>query len=406
MVPSGDKKPLSVPEAQIDLASEPDEDLDELSGKLGTQLLENKLMHSVLECDKDVIDDGKLIFDGVNQGLGGLVPDLMFEQMVRNFSLAKKLYGETIIRAYTGYSSDYMKKNIKIPEFKKKIKKIIDDRSLDLRQKKLLNSDNTFSELGLELASVVLYMEELDNIMPKGMLGEKIDKRKSHSGDKGLTRVFKKGDRYRDIAIRDSIKLAIRRGHENLDRSDLIVHERISKSSISIIYAIDASASMKGEKLSTAKKAGIGLAYMATNAKDKVGLIIFCDEVKSEVAPTLEFSNLLQSITRVTATNQTDFTKTINRAIELFPDDNSVRHLLFISDADPTAGDSPLQKTLEAVSIARNHQITVSIVGIGLDSTGKHNAEKIVEVGGGKLYAVKNLSEVDKIVLEDYYNLD
>ena len=39
------------------------EDIEELTGKLATQEIENKLMKSVLENDKETIEKGKLIGD-------------------------------------------------------------------------------------------------------------------------------------------------------------------------------------------------------------------------------------------------------------------------------------------------------------------------------------------------------
>ena len=42
------------------------EDIEELSGKLSFQKVEKKLMHSVLENDKETIDKGKLIRATIN----------------------------------------------------------------------------------------------------------------------------------------------------------------------------------------------------------------------------------------------------------------------------------------------------------------------------------------------------
>ena len=54
--------------------------------------------------------------------MSAFTPDLMFEQLVQNYSLAKQIYGESIIRLISGYEPDYVKKNIGIPEFKKELK--------------------------------------------------------------------------------------------------------------------------------------------------------------------------------------------------------------------------------------------------------------------------------------------
>ena len=71
---------------------------EELTGKLSFQQLEDKFMHSVLENDKKVIDSGKLISDAINQGMSSFSPDLMFEQLVKSYTLAKQIYGEPTLK--------------------------------------------------------------------------------------------------------------------------------------------------------------------------------------------------------------------------------------------------------------------------------------------------------------------
>ena len=106
---------------------------EELSGKLSFQQLEDKFMHSVLENDKSSIDKGKLITDSINQGLQSFTPDLMFEQLVKNYTLAKQIYGESIIRLVSGYEPDYVKKNVGIPEFQRELKEKIQQKIEDLK---------------------------------------------------------------------------------------------------------------------------------------------------------------------------------------------------------------------------------------------------------------------------------
>ncbi|MEK6828478.1 MAG: hypothetical protein AABX78_03945, partial [Nanoarchaeota archaeon] len=267
---------------------------EELSGKLAFQQLEDKFMHSVLDNDKKVIDSGKLISDAINQGMSSFSPDLMFEQLVKSYQLAKQIYGESIIRLVSGYEPDYIKKNIGIPEFQKELKEKIQQKIEELKEEGFLLKDNSLSEKGVELASLVLYFEELDKIVPKGIIGEKISKKTFVYGDKENARLYKKGDRYRDISLKKSIKLAIRRRHNYFHNKDLQVYEKQSKGQTYIVYALDASGSMKGKKIDACKKAGIALAYKAINEKDKVGLIVFGSEVKETIEPTLDFTMLLK----------------------------------------------------------------------------------------------------------------
>mgnify|MGYP001254246016 FL=1 len=52
---------------------------------------------------------------------------------------------------------------------------------------------------------------------------------------------------------------------------------------------------------------------------------------------------------------------------------------------------------------ARARGITISLLGINLDDKGRKFAEKVVQLGDGRMYIVKEVEEIDSIVLEDYY---
>ena len=134
-------------------------------------------------------------------------------------------------------------------------------------------------------------------------------------------------------------------------------------------------------------------------------MIVFGSDVREFIEPTLDFTRLLKEITKIRASKETDIVSTLQKAIELFPSDIVTKHLILITDALPTKGDTPEKSTLEEASIARSKGITISLIGISLDEKGKKLAEKIVELGEGRLYAVRNLENVDKIVLEDYYSV-
>ncbi|MEK6876366.1 MAG: VWA domain-containing protein, partial [Nanoarchaeota archaeon] len=374
------------------------EEIEEITGKLSTQEVENKLMKSVLENDKETIEKGKLIGDSISQGLSSFTPDLIYQQLVKNYSMARHIYGPSLLKLATGYNPDYIKKNINIPEFQKELRFRIQKNIEKLKEEGLLGKDNEITDKGIELASLVMYFEELNKLVPKGILGEKIHKRASIYGSKEDTRIYKKSDRYKDIAIKKSAKLAIRRGHSNLDKKDLMVYERQSRGQTYIIYALDASGSMKGAKIDACKRAGIALAYKAIDEKDKVGLIVFGSEIKTIVEPTQDFSYLLKSIAAARASRETDIVATLRKAIELFPSEGITKHLILITDALPTIGEEPEKDTLKEVSIARNKGITISLIGINLNEKGKKLAEKIVELGQGKLYIIKGVENVDSVV--------
>ncbi|MBI4738883.1 VWA domain-containing protein [Candidatus Woesearchaeota archaeon] len=362
-------------------------------------------MHSVLNNDSQKIEEGKIIQDALSQGIGAFTPDLLFEKLIKNYKMTKKLIGESLIRYLSGYDPAYVEKNLGIPEFVRHLKEHINKRIGQLRADGVIDKQGVITETGIELSALVLYIEELDTIIPYGIQGERVHKKNALYGAKEGSKLYRKGDRYRDIDIRKSAKTAIRRGHRRLKLEDLRTFELKSKGACYIIYGLDASGSMLGEKIKVCKKAGVALAYRALRQHDHVGLIVFDTDIKEAIAPTRNFNQLLTAISRIHATAETNLAATIKKSIELFPPVHATKHLLLLTDALPTKGKDPQKETIEAAGLAAMNHITISLVGINLDDQGKQLAQKITEVGRGKLYIVRNVNEVDKIVLEDYYRI-
>ncbi len=379
------------------------ETIDEVQGKLKKDDEHDKLMSSVLESDKQKIEDGKLILESINEGIGNFTPELMMENLVNNYTLAEQLFGEKIIRRLTNYAPGYVEKNIKIPEFQKEIRNNIEDNVEQLKKDKLLSKEGNITDKGIFLSSLILYTEELDNLVAKGF-GDKRKKEPDTYGDREDTIGYKKS-RYKDISIRRTIKTAIRRQHRKIVKDDIKIFDRKSKGKISIIYGLDASGSMKGDKLGTAKKAGVALAFKAIQEKNKVGLIVFGSEIKNAVEPCNDFMRILQTLTNIRASMETNIAETIKKSIEMFSNKKETKHLILLTDALPTKGDRPESDTIKAVSIARNEGITISVIGIKLDKDGEKLAKRIVKIGEGRLYKVTDLEKLDKVILEDYYSL-
>ncbi len=377
--------------------------IEELSGKLASDPEEKRLMKSVLENDEDVIDDGKLITAAINTGLSSFTPDMMFDKLVTNYQLAKKIYGESFLQEVAGYSESEIERNKHIGEFRQELRKRLKDRFQRLEEEGLIDKEGTITERAFKLSKIILYTEELDKLAARGLLGERENKKSYSHGLKDDVKPFR-NDRYRDIDVRKTLKLAVRRGHASIEREDLVASERKARGKRSIIYGLDASGSMKGQKLVQCKKAGIALAYKAIEESDKVGLIVFGKEIRKKVAPTSDFHELLSEITAVTAKEKTNLSETVKEAIGMFPREESTKHLILLTDAMPTSGEMPETETLESVAIAVEKGITISIIWIDLKREGLEMAKKIVEVGKGRLFAAKNLEEIDQIVLEDYYS--
>lgn len=377
--------------------------IEEYKGKIGSDPEEQKLAHSVMEAEEERINEGKLVNEAMNNGITSFTHDMMFEQMVKDFKMAKNIFGETIIKQVSGYDPEYIERNIKVPEFRRELSQRIKKNLEILKDKDILGKNFEITEKGIKLAGLVMYAEELDHLVPKGIFGSKIHKKKSIYGEQEDIKIFKKGDRYRDIALKKSIKTAIRRNHKKLNKEDLKAFQRESRGKIEIIYGLDASGSMKGEKIETAKKAGIALAYKAIGNKDNVGLIVFGEEVKQSVIPCQDFNKILEEITRVKPSKETDMVAVIKKSIEMFSEGNLTKHLILLTDALQTIGTK--DEVIDISAMGKAAGITISIVGIKLDREGIELAKSITELSNGKLYTVAALENIDKIILQDYYDI-
>lgn len=381
------------------------EEIEALQGNMASDTDEKRLMRSVMEHDGEDIDDGKLLAESFDYNLSSFQPDLLFEQLVKDYKRAKKLYGPTLIRELTGYDDEYVEKNINIPEFQKHIQQRITQTVEELRKRKLIDKEGEVTREGVRLAALIRYTEELDRLSNKGH-GKEERKERGMYGERAEHEKFRKDKhRFHDIDIRRSVRMASRRGHTHLERDDLIATKRKQRGKITLIYAVDASGSMRGAKIGMAKRAGVALTYQAIQDKNDVGLIIFTSKIEVALAPARDFLNIVEKLTVTRAGLETDIALTIEEAMKLFGDAHGIKHLVLLTDALPTKtkeNKGPQRRVLEAVSAARGAGITISLVGIALDEQGERLARKIVEIGDGKLYLARGAEELDAIILEDY----
>ena len=397
-----DEKEFSSEDESVGVAEK--QESEESSGKLRKDNRDDKLLHSKIDVDTDMVDKARVLTDAINNNISSFSPDISFESMVNNYSSAKQIYGPTLIRELSGYDPNYVEKNIKIPEFQRELKDRIKNNVEKLKKEGLLNKDGSISEDGFDFAALSLISEELDKLEGKGFFGKKESKNKSHYGERGEYKNFSSDDRYKDLALKQSVKRSIRRGHKNILKDDLVVFERNSLGKIDVIYVIDASGSMKGEKIKMAKKAGIALAYSAINNNDRAGLVVFSSDIDLDIEPSKDFFSFARTLNDIRTKGETDIAFSVEHAIKLFGKSNKMKHIVLLTDAMQTSGKKPEKDVLEKVSLAASQNVSISVVGIGLNEQGEKLARKIVDLSKGSLYKVSSAEDVDQIVLEDYYN--
>lgn len=378
------------------------ESIQEISGSL-KNTFEEGLMKTVLENDAKAIEKGKVIGDAINQGISSFSPDIMFEKLVRNYREAEQIYGKKLIRQVTGYDASYIERNIHIPEFVRELKKKIEEGIDKLEGSGILDREGGISQKGYDIAALTMYVEELDHILSSGVGGEYEHKKVVVYGERADVRSFRPRDRYKDIALKASLKTALRRGHDTIEVTDLRTFERVAKGGVQIVYAMDSSGSMRGKKMEQSKRAGVALAFTALENKDRVGLLVFSDRVNSVLPVGSHFGEFLRSITNVTPGRETNMTEVLREAEKSFLDEDGTKHLIVLSDALPTVGKDPKKEVLAMIATLRNAGITTSIVAIGIEKKEEEFAREASDLGGGWLSVVRDVGELDHIILEDYW---
>jgi len=361
---------------------------------------EEKLMSTVDSGEADK-NNGKIAEESINNSMGSFTPDLIFQNMVKNYKNAQNLYGETIIRELTNFEPGFIEKNIKIPEFQKEIKKNIAANVKKLKSEGVIDNQYVLTDSGVELAAIHICESELDKLKIRG-LGDRKTKENDPNGEKEDFSVFKKTSRYKDLAISQTVKSTIRRAHNNIEIEDIKVYDRKKQGRLDIIYAIDASGSMKGNRIGMSKRAGIALAYKAILDKNRVGIIIFDSEIRKVINLTTDFNMILRELVTMRAKNKTNIHEVMKTATRMLSKSKNTKHIIILSDAMPNVGEQPKKELFENTSIAFSNRITTSVIGINLEKEGEKVAEKIAEIGKGRLYRIKKTDELDSIILEDY----
>lgn len=379
---------------------------DQLDGNMKSDLDDEHLAHSVVDVDTDDIDEGMLVDAAFNNNRGTFMPDMMFKDMVRNFKNAEKLYGKTFIRQVSGYDPRYIQNNIKVPEFQKELQKNMETKAKQLQDKGLMKKSGKFTDQALLTAALFLIEEEFEKTEGKlSNIGEQIHFSAEVMGEKSDTRPYKKGDSFRDVSMKKTLAKAVRRGRKHIIPEDLESHQREARQQLNVVYAMDTSGSMKGEKLSLAKKAGVALANRAIRDRNKVGLVLFDQELNEKTPLTSDLLTLVRPLVDVVPGYETDIALAIHESVALLRGAKGIKHIVLITDGVHTTTKRGKKAVIGQVLEAAAHDISISIVGIRLDEEGMELAREIVDASNGKLMAANQADELGGLVIADYMSL-
>jgi len=346
-------------------------------------------------------EESMLLEEMTAHGIGSFQPDIMMQNLTERYSHAEKLYGKTLITLATGFDSEYVKRNIRIPEFQKELEKQLKKQKQQLSEKGLIE-DGNLTDKAYVLATQIMLTEEIEK-MYKTKFNDGRGMEKSLHGEHESAKPYN-NERYHDIAIRESIRMSVKRRHEGVRKEDIRAYQNISRPEREIVLAVDMSGSMKGDKIVKARRSFAALLAHSLKKNDSIGLLLFNTEKIAGFHVKTSSEIMLRSLLINTPFGKTSLSLAIRESIKLFSDNKSSRHIMLITDANPTQGEDPYKNTIESASTAKELGITVSFIAIKPEKKSEEFATKIVEMTKGRFYKAEETS-LGHIILQDYENL-
>ena len=173
------------------------------------------------------------------------------------------------------------------------------------------------------------------------MLEQRAFKRE-HETDKSEIRRYRRGDVFRDISLRHTIRRIMRKGKavEDINYTDLRAFEKRPSNQLDIAVCVDISASMKeGGKLRYAKMAVAELCRAAIEKHDRVGVVAFSNLGDVMVPLTDKLTPLLEATMHMRSkqfTNIGNGLSTARRMLQKNRKENP-KYIILITDGEPNA---------------------------------------------------------------------
>jgi len=361
-----------------------------------------------------------------------LTPQAESEMMAElmDFQHQAKSESTTLEDLYVHYTLDE-KKGIKVSDKKldyEKLKIILHQ----MEKKGLLSTTGEKKRFTLSHLCLDRLLEGLIRRQESQVL-ERRAFRREHETDKTEVRRYKRGDVFRDISLRHTLRRVIRKGKtlEEINQVDLRSFEKKPSNQLDIAVCVDISASMKeSAKLRYAKMAVAELAKAAVDKHDRMGIVAFSNLGEVVVPLTDKITPLLEA-TMVLRADQ--FTNIGNgllcaRRMLLNNKKGNPKYIILITDGQPNAAlsddyNNPAYHSqvaafsrqttmetkkamgthhaiIEAGKTSRNH-IKISVIYIcpegEQDDASEKTAREIARIGSGRFHKVK---AVERLPLE------
>ena len=270
----------------------------------------------------------------------------------------------------------------------------------------------------------------------KGQVLEKRAFKKEHEVDKTDVRRYQRGDVFKNVSIRHTLRRVLRKGKafDDINYTDLRAFEKKPSNQLDIAVCVDISASMKeGGKLRYAKMAVAELAKAAIDKGDRMGIIAFSNLGEVVVPLTAKLQPLMEATMTLRSEQYTNIGNGLRVARQMLQKDrnSNAKFIILITDGEPNAalsedsrGDGYYARVaefsretsmeakramgaqhalLEAARTRRKH-MKVAVVYIcpedKVDPESERVAREIARRGGGKFHRVRALERLPLEALE------
>lgn len=296
-----------------------------------------------------------------------------------------------------GENINFLKR--KYSDFESILEKLYEKNFLEKKEGKIILNNN-----GEEFKKFIKEnYKELELILKKLIKNIKINRsgapskkhKEIHSkGVPFLTKINNK-EWLEEIDIPATFKNAIVRSFykkENfyIKKEDIVLNKRLGKKEQDICLIIDASASMNGSRLRSAK---FFAKHILLNAKKRVAVLAFQDkEVKLFVPYTKNFTSLESGVSSIVSSGLTPLALAIEKGFEYMTAKKLKNPLMIlITDGIPTVPlwtNDPLKDAIKAAEKISRRKIDFFCIGL---QPNKDCLSKISKAAKGKLYVVEEL---------------
>lgn len=333
----------------------------------------------------------------LNRNISSVSSKFLATSLVRDFQTALATFGGDFLEQLTGLGLTELELLVRRPDAVGKLEQLIEKNVKSLQDQGWIDEEGP-TETALSALALDTITRELAALSKLG-LGDHHSLRPHGREEFQELKPFRR-ERFRDLALRPSVRTALRHRHSRLERSDLKAEKKLKAIGVDFVFCLDVSGSMRAEKLEMCKQAAVGLAYLSLSESDRVAVISFrkTAEVVSNFGEPLEA--VARKVVALRPGGTTSVAAGIRLALSLFEDKSRDHHIFLITDALPTEGEKPTEESKEQAANVQP-DATLTVVGIGLVPEGQKIGAELAGLGSGRFYELSEAKNLNQVMLED-----